>query len=307
MHLRILLHRNAVLLYGITGGLFFPQAAPLLKHAVIYLLGTILTLSFATLSGRRIRSSLMDLRRTLLAFCLNTLLLGGLLLLAGLLFAGHPHLAAGFVLLGVMPPAIAILPFSHMLGGDDEFCVTSVVSGYLLALLVMPLGLPLLLSAASPPMIRLGSTILLLILLPLLLSRMLRSTALDRRIAPFRGTLTNWGFCLIIYAMVGANSADLLRNPVELIPLFTACLCVTWLAGLTLAFFSRPYGRRRAISIALVGTMKNSGMAGGLALALFAPQAALAPAVYTICMITFVVVLDLVVNSWRPSMKKEQT
>jgi BASS family bile acid:Na+ symporter len=52
--------------------------------------------------------------------------------------------------------------------------------------------------------------------------------------------------------------------------------------------------KKNIISLVLQGTLKNQGIAGGLAIALFAKEAALPSAIYSIFMIVYIMWLD-----WR--------
>ncbi|MEQ8181352.1 MAG: hypothetical protein ABRQ29_06530, partial [Smithellaceae bacterium] len=52
--------------------------------------------------------------------------------------------------------------------------------------------------------------------------------------------------------------------------------------------------KKNVISLVLQGTMKNQGIAGGLAITLFAKEAALPSAIYSIFMILYIMWLD-----WR--------
>jgi BASS family bile acid:Na+ symporter len=52
--------------------------------------------------------------------------------------------------------------------------------------------------------------------------------------------------------------------------------------------------KKNIISLVLQGTLKNQGISGGLAIALFAKEAAVPSAVYSISMILYIMWLD-----WR--------
>ena len=52
---------------------------------------------------------------------MNYLLLGGLLLALNALFIHNEALRAGPVTLAAVPPAVAVIPFSAFLKGDETF------------------------------------------------------------------------------------------------------------------------------------------------------------------------------------------
>ena len=51
--------------------------------------------------------------------------------------------------------------------------------------------------------------------------------------------------------------------------------------------------KKNRVSLVLLGTLKNQGIAGGLAIALFEKEAALPSAVYSVFMILYIMWLDL--------------
>ena len=134
-----------------------------------------------------------------------------------------------------------------------------------------------------------------LIVLPLAVSRLLIQKGVKDRIEPYRGTLTNWSFFVVLYAMVGLNRDGILGQPLTLLPVAAICdrhhrsflgFLIDWVLGL----FHIPKETRT--SLVLLGTLKNQGMAGGLAMTLFSQEAALPAAVSTMVMICYIIWLD---------------
>jgi len=52
-----------------------------------------------------------------------------------------------------------------------------------------------------------------LILAPLAVSRLLRRWGFSDRLEPYKGAITNWGFFLVTYTIVGLNRAVFLDRP----------------------------------------------------------------------------------------------
>ena len=133
-----------------------------------------------------------------------------------------------------------------------------------------------------------------LIILPLAVSRLLIRKGWKERIEPYRGTITNWSFFLVLYALIALNRDIILGRTLTLLPIaaisvismFILGFLIDWVLGL----FHIPKETRT--SLVLLGTLKNQGMAGGFALTLFSEEAALPAAVSTIIMIAYVIWLD---------------
>jgi predicted Na+-dependent transporter len=139
--------------------------------------------------------------------------------------------------------------------------------------------------------------LLLLILLPLLLSRLLRWTHLAPRLEPVKGALTNWSFALITYTIVGLNRDLFLGQPLALLSPIAIALISTFVLGEIISRIARLAGLRRdlTISLVLLGTLKNAALAGGLALNLFDQQTAV-PA--TVCAI-FLIIYFIWLSFWH--------
>jgi len=134
-----------------------------------------------------------------------------------------------------------------------------------------------------------------LIVLPLILSRLILYWNWQDRIAPYRGLITDWGFFVVLYSMIGVNRDLIFSKPLMVLPIAGVVLISTFLLGFVIektgVFLCRD--QKNLVSLILMGTLKNQGIAGGLAIALFEKDAALPSAVYSIFII-YVMWLD-----WR--------
>ena len=135
-----------------------------------------------------------------------------------------------------------------------------------------------------------------LIILPLILSRIILHRNWHERLTPVRGLLTDWGFFIVLYSMVGVNRDLIFSKPLTVLPISIIVFCTTFILGGTIqkicVFFN--IDRKNMISLVLQGTLKNQGIAGGLAISLFEKEAALPSAIYSIFMILYIMWLD-----WR--------
>ncbi len=293
--LRLLLrNRNVIFLLALGTGLLLPHAVRVTTHLVLPALALAMalsTLEIETAVFRRPRSLIFP---SLLGIIMNYVILGNSIIgMAALTIRGE-EIWTGFVLLAAVPPAVAVIPFSAFLRGNGTLSLFGTVGAYLGALAIMPLIAFGLLSAAAFDPLKLLLIILALIVLPLAVSRLLIQRGLKQRIDPYRGTVTNWSFFVVLYTMLGLNRDIILGQPLALIPVASIAVASMFILGLlidwVLGLFHIP--RETRTSLVLLGTLKNQGMAGGLALALFGQEAALPAAVSTVVMTLYIVWLD---------------
>jgi BASS family bile acid:Na+ symporter len=195
----------------------------------------------------------------------------------------------------VVPPAVAVIPFTVLLQGDQLFSLLGTVGCYLGALILTPLLALLFLGGGvlvHPFTIALivGE----LIILPLLVSWLLQLLGWVEKISPWKGTVTNWSFFVITFTIVGLNRQLFLHQPISLLPVVGIALCSTFLWGEIIERFCRWRGLEQPLTISLVlfGTLKNYGLSGGLALTLFSTQTSVPSAVSTVFMIIYIIWLN---------------
>jgi BASS family bile acid:Na+ symporter len=233
---------------------------------------------------------------------MNYLLLGGFLLALSTLIIRNEAIWTGFVLLAASPPAVAVVPFTDFLRGDRSFSLLGSIGSYLAALVIMPLMTIAFLGTNLITPTNLLVITLELILIPLLLSRVLLRTRFTGRIQKMRGPITNWCFFVVTYTIVGLNRQVFLERPLSMIPVATIAIASTFLLGLCIEWIARfvKMESKMITSLVLMGTLKNYGLAGGLALAFFSKQTAVPSTVATVFMIVYIVWLSLKAK-WRLS------
>ena len=116
-----------------------------------------------------------------------------------------------------------------------------------------------------------------LVLLPIVISRILLATKLVERIKPWQGPITNWSFFIVIFTIVGLNREAFFSEYNTLIRLIAIAVIISFILGVVLDFSSRvaQVNRETRISMILMGTTKNYGLASGILLTLFGERAAL--------------------------------
>lgn len=290
----LLRNRNAILLFGLLCGLFIPFAVPLTRHFILFGLGLTMSLSTMEIGNDAFRSPRRILVPALIGIAMNYLLLGSIQIGLSSLIIRNEAIWTGLVLIAAVPPAIAIIPFSGILRANPTLSLFGTVGAHLAALAITPLIAVGMLGAASFDPRKLLLTLGMLIILPLIVSRLLIREGIRQRVAPYRGTITNWTFFCVLYTMVGLNRDFLLGQIAVVLPIAAILLTTTFILGflidrISVLFHLAPETR---ISLVLLGTLKNQANAGGLALTFFSPEAALPAAISSIIMMAYFVWLD---------------
>jgi BASS family bile acid:Na+ symporter len=201
---------------------------------------------------------------------------------------------AGFVIVAAVPPAVAVIPFTIMLKGDGPFSLIATIGCYLGALVLMPLITFGMLGAGYADQGKLLWIMIELILAPLIVSRLLIYSGLSKKLESYKGPVTNWGFFLVTYTIVGLNSTVFLNQPLSILPVFGVAMAAIFLLGFLIDRIGilRGVDPAKRLSLVLLGTHKNTGLAAGLALTLFGEQTALPATVSTVFMIVYVIWLS---------------
>jgi BASS family bile acid:Na+ symporter len=287
-------NRNWIFILAMTAGLALPQAVFVARHLVLPALALAMALATMGIENAIFRRPRSLIFPALLGVIMSYIILGNIIIGLAALLIHDEMIWTGFVLLAAAPPAVAVIPFSVFLRGNATLSLIGTLGAYLGALAIMPLmAFGLLRSQVFDPFKLLMIT-LELIILPLAVSRLLIRKGWKERIEPYRGTVTNWSFFLVLYALIALNRDIILGRTLALLPvaalslisMFVLGFLIDWVLGL----FHIPKETRT--SLVLLGTLKNQGMAGGFALTLFSQEAAIPAAVSTMVMIGYVIWLD---------------
>ena len=271
---------NLIFLLALICGIILPQGFPIGNILILPALMVILTITLlrfprgfllrpGPLFSASIRSNVM-----------NYLVLGNFII-----FLIHKQeLWVGMVLIAAMPPSVATIPLGNLLRADKTSVFTGLAGAYLGALLIIPL-----IGLGFFKYIHLNYwTIILLILelilLPLALSRLAVDKAWDKIIEPYEETIIDYSSFLVFYTIM-ASSRNLLINWSS--DLFVIAL----IAFVSIFFFAFAIGKignyfhdpeNKNTSFLLLGTMKDCGLAGCIALILFNQETALPSLIFAI-------------------------
>lgn len=294
--IRLLNNRNFIFFLAITLGLLLPHSAEWTKTLMIPALAMVMTLATLNVPNNYFKNLRAIWKPSLAGILMSYVVLAGVILCLSALLIKDKNLWIGFVLIAAVPPAVAVIPFTAILEGNVSYTLSGTVASYLAALLLMPLMFWLFIGTAFENPYKLLQIMLLLIVLPLILSRLILYFNWQDKLSSVRGPMTDWGFFIVLYSMVGVNRNLIFNNPLAIIPVaaivFSATFILGWIIQKACALWK--VDKKNRVSLVLQGTLKNQGIAGGLAIALFAKETALPSAIYSIFMIIYIMWLD-----WR--------
>lgn len=291
----LLRNRNIILILSLATGLIWGKGAQWTETTTLPALAIVMTLSVMGITGDTFRSFRTFITPALTGIVMNYVVLGGIILGLSKLFIHDEALWSGFVILAAVPPAVAVIPFTFFLKGDTDFSLIGTISAYLGALLITPLMVLLFIGTSFVDPLKLMIITIELIFAPLLFARILIMTGIARLIEPIKGDITNWSFFLVSYTIVGLNQQVFLTQTLSLLPVAIISFASTFLLGWIIGLFCKiaRLDKKKTTSIVLLGTLKNYGLAGGLALSFFDTKTALPSTVSVVFMIIYIIWLEL--------------
>jgi BASS family bile acid:Na+ symporter len=176
-----------------------------------------------------------------------------------------------------------------------NFSLIGTIGAYLGALIITPLLAIFLLGTNFISLTQLIIIMIELILIPVIIARILIATRIARFLEPVKGGIINWSFFLVTYTIVGLNQDIFLNHPKILLPVVFISVASTFLLGWIIEGVSRllKIEQKTITSMVLLGTLKNYGLAGGLALTFFNHQTAVPSSVAVVFMVIYIIWLEI--------------
>lgn len=292
---KALQNRDFILFLALIIGLLFPQATPWTRHLTLPALAVVMTLSTMGISGNLFRSPRSLITPAFFGIVMSYGVLAVFILGTSAFVVHDTALREGFVILALMPPAVAVIPFTDLLKGDGAFSLAGMVGGYLGALIILPFALYTFLGSSHFVLERLTVIAVVLIVLPLLISRIFLRRKIAQNLPSLKGPITNWSFFVVVYTIVGLNQDIFIQQPLRLLPVAAIAVGSMFILGPIIEWLSTllRVNPQTTTSLVLLGTIKNYGLAAGIALALFSKESALPATVSTIFMFIYIIWMDV--------------
>jgi len=275
---------NLIFLLALICGMFLPQGFPIGNTLIFPALIVILTITLLRFPRGFFRRPGPLLSASIQGNVMNYLVLGNFIILASVFLIHKQELWIGMILIAAVPPSLEIINLGNLSHIENNSVFTSLAGAYLGALLIIPLiGLGFFkympLNYWNIILIVLG-----LILLPLALSRLIIEKEWDKIIDPYEVIIIDYCYFVIFYTIT-ASSGNVLADWSS--DLFVIAL-TAFVSIFFFAFMIRKIGlyfhvnESKITSFLLMGTMKDCGLAGGIALILFNRDAALPALIFAV-------------------------
>ena len=293
---KIILNRNFILVLAVILGLAIGDWAVYLKKYTFYVLAIVMTFSTTGISTKAMFPLKEMIKPMVIGSFLNYFVFGAVIIGFSYWLMPTPELFLGFVVIASTPPGVAVIPFSHILGGDLKYSIVGVLGAFIASIFLAPLIVSVFakLDGGIDPM-KLFMAMIQLVLLPLILSRFLLWKPIKPTIEKVRGRVVDWGFALLIFTAVGLNRQVFFSNFEVLLLVSLVLFLGTFGLGWCYEQFSKRVGISAPIAMTqnLLVTIKSSGFAVVTALTLFGKEAAIPSAVMAVFVLLYLLYLSI--------------
>jgi BASS family bile acid:Na+ symporter len=269
-------------LLALLTGIILPQGAEIGTALILPALTIILTITLLRVPRGFFRHPGQFVAPAIWGNIMNYLILANVIIWSSIYLIRDENLWIGMVLIAAVPPAVSIMPLSELFRAEQKASIAGLAGAYLGAILIAPLiGMGFL---KYIPLNYSGVILLVLelIVLPLALSRIAVDKDWDKIFEPYKEIINDWCFFIVFYALAASCRYLIFRRPLDILFIAAIAVASTFLLGYAIekicAFYRVP--KEKVISLLLLGTLKNYGLAGGIALAVFNEQAALPAIVF---------------------------
>ncbi len=301
--LSIVNHRDFVLSLSVVVGLLLGENSRFLADISLYTLMLAMVAATIKFSFKAWKNPSNLFKPLAGSFLLHYVIYGIVTLtIAWLLFynTGREAIWIGFVIIAASPPGPAVIPFSAMLNGDNNYSTTGLFGMYMLAMIITPAILFVFIgtSLISPYMIFL--ILIQLIIIPLIISRFLRHPKILSHAQKASGTLIKWLFFLVITPIVGMNRSVLFNEPAILAIIALVLFTTMFLLGFLYNILAVKAGFKKPVIISstFMLTIKSAAFAAVVSFRFFAdePVVAMPAAVLSVFLILFAIFYSLFVK-----------
>jgi bile acid:Na+ symporter, BASS family len=287
--------KNSSLLFSIfiILGIIYPKYSNTLNSYLIPLLIILMTFSITNIHFGHINKN--NIRHILKLLFMNYILLGSLIIILTLIFVKDLEFQKGLIILGAMPPAVGIISISVILKGNIKEAIATEIIGYLISLFLTPFIIFIIYGNAITPQLIL-TTLIQIILIPLLLSRILTyiSQKTIKKDIPYTTEIVNICYGLSFYIIIGINQKIILPNIIPLISIGLLLIFTKFIVGEIIIKSTQTHKtkHKEAVLYTLFSTFKNGSMGMAIALMLFGQNATLPFAVNAILTPPFIIYLE---------------
>lgn len=286
---------NLFFIMAVVLGLYLPQAGAFAHILVLPALAVALGVALLRFPAGYVKKPGELLAGGLWGILMNYLILGNLIILGGLFWIQEEKFWEGLVLLAAVPPGVVVLSLGEKIKSAKGLIMAAFAGTYTGALVLIPLIGIAFLKFLPVHYDRLIILPLGLIILPLLISRFLVDQDLDGWVRKRERIITDICFFIVFYALAAANSQLIRQWPEDIVAMAVIAFGASVIPTLFLLIAGRLYKLSNAgvSSLILLATMKNCGLAGGIAVYVFNNEAGVPALVFAAFMFLNILWLKL--------------
>ncbi len=295
MIIKLLQNRTFILGMAFVLGLIFGDVAAALQGLTMPALAVVLAVSATQVTVQDFLPIKEMARPLVLALAANFLFLGTVILLLAWWLMPTWDLWVGYVLVATAPPGIAIVPFTHVLKGNLRLSLLGTFGVYLISLFLTTLLIYLFTGEAAISPLRLLNTMVFLILVPFIVSQLLRKINVADYLARLRGSIINWGFFVVIFSVVGLNQDVFLQQHEVLVPVSVVAIISSFVLAVVVGAITRKLKLSEADqnSFILLSTIKTSAFAAAVGVTLYSEAASIPGAVVSFWYAIYFILLGI--------------
>ncbi len=292
----IINHRDFVLSLAIVVGLILGETTKFLADISMYTLMVAMIAATINFSFKPWKDTSNLFKPLAGSFLLIYVLNGAVTLFLAWLFfkmSGMEFLWIGFVIVAAAPPGPAVVPFSTMLKGDNNYATTGLFGMYLLAMVVTPAILFVFIGTALISPLMIFWIMVQLIIIPVIVSRFLRHPKVLPQAQKVSRTAIKWLFFLVITPIVGMNRSVFFEEPGTLLTTALVLFITMFVLGVlyNLIVIKAGFKKPIIVSSTFMLTIKSAAFAAVVAFRFFGdePVVAMPGAVLSVFLVLFAV------------------
>lgn len=288
MFKKVFANRNLLLVLSVVLGISFPKYAVYIKPYAFWILSVVMLASLTAISNKAISSFKKLLKPMLVGILLNHFAFGVFAIITAYIFSFDINLFYGFIIIAATPPGVAIIPFTAKLNGNVEYSIIATFGAFLASIILSPIIIKLFSGSNIVSSFQIFKSMLLLILVPFILSRLLLFEKIKPILVSSRGRIVDIGFSLIIYTSVGINNHVFYSDYLLLAEIVISFLVIMFGGGKLLEIIlKKKVSKGEIIANTLIFSIKSSGFAVVTAIQVFGDEAAVPATVMSVMVLVY--------------------
>lgn len=278
-------HRwNIIFIVALMCGMIFPQGLQVGRILILPALMIIITITLLRFPRGFFRHPGSLFYSSIRGNLLNYLVLGNFIILTGAFLIQKQELWAGMVLVAAMPSSLEIILLGILLRIEKNYVFTSIAGTFLGTLFIIPLVGLCFFKYINLNYWNIIVLILCLIVLPLVISRLAVEKEWDHFIKKHEDAALDYCYFTVFYAITANSRIFLMNLSTELVMI----ACIAFASTFVFYFLIRKIGlyfhgqENKVNFFILLGTMKDCGLAGGIALTLFNQEVAVPAFIFAV-------------------------